>query len=764
MDNIKEIKYDNKYKVLININNKSNFKLISIKTQIGDSSWLASNTLSSLPTNRIVNLEDLNPSYQLPILIHSYIANSQEFIVRSNSTQVTNEDVASVLQLAAKEGHEKTISMLLASNTSIPQDLLVSSIQQACENKHIEAARFMIEKGDIHPDKLGFMLRTAAKIGHVDIVCLFLATNRIGVEAIGWTLQDAVKMGHLEVVRLIVQTQAIDEFYLSQALRDATILNHIEIVQLILDHRTITPMYVGRALQQAARDGNLEMVRVIFYRRWMFRETDLGRALSFSATEGHLHIFHLLFSEYRMCSLFDLGQALSGASKYGHTEIVERLLSTDIEFLHFDLRRALHIAAYYGQLEIIRLFFLEHELFSDEDCETARVIARDRTHPQCAEFLLQQRLIQQENRRRAIPSLMNEADASAHSLHISLDHVLSYPLVYLSALCMEDQLPHSFVLAPHTNGSIPTDIGGVSKQFYSTLFYALHQQGCLCITSRGIPFVEQRHMLETYRQLGKLYYMLFQKNRHKTDPFLSGTLFSPHFFYLASLIAKSPGQEDLTDQVIPYFLQHDLVYPYSSCFQYLLAIQTNIDVEAALHTVQKLVEDIECQDLGSMQCADKHKLVTKFCHDILDSYVTPIRSLLSFEPFQKLLNTIDPLPLCEQIQGLPLSRDQIIQAIQVTRNHEHASNPSELDTQVMWIQQAIRDADMNWLIHFMLAITGQSVLAPKVRITLYSYNSEQTFRINTCYNSLGIPTGLLDQKMFVRGLTLLIEERSYNAS
>lgn len=197
-----------------------------------------------------------------------------------------DDDGRTPLSLAAKEGHEEVVRLLLKRedvNADPKDDCGRSPLSWAAQNGHESVVRLLVEQNDIDfnlKDEDGRTpLSLAAEEGHEGVVRLLLQLKDIKVDSRdtrGLTpLFRAVKEGHEAAVRLLLERNEVDvnlmdPVYGRTPLWYGLIIRHEAIVRLLLERKDINVNWTDKEgwtpLRVAVYAGSESIVRLLVER------------------------------------------------------------------------------------------------------------------------------------------------------------------------------------------------------------------------------------------------------------------------------------------------------------------------------------------------------------------------------------------------------------------------------------------------------------------------------------------------------------------
>lgn len=293
-----------------------------------------------------------------------------------SAIDAVNDKQRTALMLAAFEGHEAVVQLLLAFGASVnardAEDW--TALMLAAVNDHEPVVQLLLEAGaDVHAveeDQYTALMLTAQN-GHVRSVRRLIehGADVDAAESDKWTvLMMAADNGYDRVARMLIDHDASvnafsDDNY--SALILASGEGYLTTVQLLLDAGASINAMRNRyrtALMQAAFNGHVDVVRLLLEHGASVETTDKDEwtPLMYAAYSGHHEIVALLIDCGAAVDAIDTkSSALTLAARKGHLQTVRELLdrSASIDATHYqDLyRTALMEASLFGREATVEL-------------------------------------------------------------------------------------------------------------------------------------------------------------------------------------------------------------------------------------------------------------------------------------------------------------------------------------------------------------------------------------------------------------------------
>lgn len=212
------------------------------------------------------------------------------------------------LRLAAKQGHDKIVCLLLEHGTSHPR-----ALKLAAKYGHLETVKVFFISGLPSDERTNSAMMVAAKHGYFDIV-KFLAEHSGKC-----SIAIPARHGHFEIVKFLFNKENNKDN--EKGLFHAAVSGHHEIVKFFLENNV--PVFI-EILNEIVRHGFIEEVKFLLTKVEPNEET-LNIAIQ-EGQEKHTEIFKILLEDGRIDICRYGYDDLSLAVKQGNIEIVKLLL------------------------------------------------------------------------------------------------------------------------------------------------------------------------------------------------------------------------------------------------------------------------------------------------------------------------------------------------------------------------------------------------------------------------------------------------------
>jgi FOG: Ankyrin repeat len=145
--------------------------------------------------------------------------------------------------------------------------ILDTSLRLACENGHLEVAKFLVEKGaNIHAS-YDLALQWACKNGHLEVT-KFLVEKGANIHVYNdWALKLACSKNHLEVAKFLVDKGANIHADNDCALAWACGFGHLEVTKFLVNKGANIHADNDYALRWACLSGHLEVAKFLVDKR-----------------------------------------------------------------------------------------------------------------------------------------------------------------------------------------------------------------------------------------------------------------------------------------------------------------------------------------------------------------------------------------------------------------------------------------------------------------------------------------------------------------
>jgi hypothetical protein len=323
----------------------------------------------------------------------------------------------------------------------------------------------------------------------------------------------------------------------------------------------------------------------------------------------------------------------------------------------------------------------------------------------------------------------------ASALRLSLVDLKENPLRWLSHVT-ERGLPTHVSFSEYPSA---VDVGGITKQFITTLVEALILKEAFKRTEDGLPLIVKDQDRICVWQLGRLYSMLHERNGSRSDKILAGTLFHPRFLELV----KNAGSSE--SEAIKLSDAASTLQGINALYRCLTAVilEPNAANKAAYR------EASGCEE-GEEEQGAKEQLI---------EYLHSARAFYDgcTERFKEYMAGSEASIALASIQGKDVTADKLIAALTLEGSGAHLRQKFE------WIQEKVRGADKPFLIKFLKAITGKTTLSPGTEIKIKeTWRDGQVFEMHTCFNSIDVPKGAMEKEAFLAALEASVSGEGYN--
>jgi hypothetical protein len=281
------------------------------------------------------------------------------------------------------------------------------------------------------------------------------------------------------------------------------------------------------------------------------------------------------------------------------------------------------------------------------------------------------------------------------------------------------------------------DLGGVMKQFISTLCQSLIEKDVLPRQSSGLMICETYQDKTHLRWLGKFFSDLAEKNESRTDKYLTGRVCHPRFFEFF-LIAKQ--EKSLEEKLLDAARLLDECDPTQRVVTQVVLSPTPESCQA--------FRDVFLRSQGEEVAVAKNILrgYLNAAVEIYNGATQSFQARMLREPVKTLLD----------LQGEEASAERLIDALILEAESEQAT------TYFQWIKQEIVSADLDFREKFLKAVTGKTTLSPADWIKVKETSrADGVFEFRTCSNSLELPRVDLTRHEFISALHACLGE-NYN--
>lgn len=686
----------------------------------------------------------------------------EQFINVDTSDKVLNNDLA--LKVSLEKG-ALLFALKIIQNNSLSTNVGIATAYRAIQNGHLDLVNELLKNSYISPHK-GQLFGLAAKCGYLDLVKTLGSEQKVLSSQKEIALVDAAEHGHLAIVEYILsKEEGASEGAIERAVIRAAGALHLDILRCLISTNKIPPK--SHAQQGAlcilctnVKDNYLDIIRDLL-KIGPIDELTRGQCVIATAKKGDLDVLKLLL-ENGPISNNSREKAVCHAAEQGYLEVVRTLLENG-PISDEKRQDAVQAATENGHLPVLQRLLQDHPLTSAQRPNLV-LVASSRAHRDILEFLLHLGPIPVSvrgsaitlagamithtslidplagiNARQAILELLEMAlvipdhiTAEArfydnNTLYTTYDEVTENPARFLSLVITK--FPRRVVL---TNSPRAIDLGGITKQFITTLVNALIEKKVIKRNDQLLPVAESEEDALHIRQIGMFYSSLFERNKdRRMNRFLIGNLFHLQFFDLVKIALNEGSPEDKLKQIAA-----------------LVAL-----IEPALTKAKDVVIDPTAENISAYRLAlgdDKA--------DPRDMFIGYLKAAEAFatgltEELQAQILTNASIPLMTTMQGQAITKAKVKAACQVI-----GDAPAFIQ-QARWLIEVIEESNDLWLKEFIFCITGNDSLPEGLTIQI-APNSRNAFEIHTCCNSINIPN-IPHKELFIAGLKAAITDKTH---
>jgi len=591
-------------------------------------------------------------------------------------------------------------------------------------------------------------IQTMFDLGNVNQERLFLAAKKTPLSKydLELVLKKAVEADRLDIVKALLNDgRTIDKCYLAGPVRAAIRVGRLDIVEFLLGNgRTISEADLGWVVKAAVEANRLDIVEFLLGNGRTIDRWYLGKAVRAAVKANRLDIVEFLLGNGRTISEEDLGWAVSAAVQVGRLYIVEFLLSNGRTISEEDLRWAVRDAVRADHVDILEFLLGNGRRISEEHLGGAVIIASSRGHCDIVEILLRRGAIGGHARdsaitqasgalREQIISILRAARISSARINlqrqsgdfwVSIEDLKNNPLLYLNQIC-EEGLPSCVHFLENPDA---VDLGGVTKQFIVTLVAALIEKKCIIVSEHKIPTIQEDSQINVWRNLGKFFSCIYERNVWRTDKYLTGIVFAPEFFKVIR------GRENSITIA-------QLLYKAA-------------DLEFFLETVPNTTQK---------------KFTSEDAEGVIDQYGKAANAFYegAFGKFKRKIDAIDLIDpedanrLSISIQGQEASGEVVSGMLTIS---PEAIGSDVLSNKIRWIQSWLKTTEQENVRCFLKAITGRSVISDSSTIISIkeTWRESNCFEFHTCINSIDVLRGEVEEELFIQGLKSALSGEGYN--
>ena len=545
---------------------------------------------------------------------------------------------------------------------------------------------------------------------------------------------------------LLSRDDEIDILFLYSAVSNAAKNGHLSCLQhLLSEGRQFLHNSLFFAVKEAAEHGHLNCLQYLLSQGWQISEEALEVAVASAAENDRLSCLQYLLSQGRQISEQALGAAVRMAASNGHLSCLQYLLSEGRQIEQDAFNAAVIVASSRGDYDIVHYLVSRGQLLTESARGSSITNAAGPRRNEICDML------------RMLVTLPDDIAweqpiSTAFRMIISLEDIKENPVRVLQELSL-NPLPNSFRLQEYPRA---IDLGGVSKQVFSTLFMALRDQEKLNLNSDEIPYTPDENSIEIkeiYETLGKFYSHLINRNLDRTDKFVTGIVFSPHFFALVQQTLINPDDTRALIQVICDIRSeepNDHMTPY---FNLLQNPENQVMQETVSTLLTAIGEEGDPVSYAKILVLDPFLVAAK-------AFIKGANESNASDQLLSMLRELPPEEFSCQVQGLPLTNEAVLDSLTILDVHSTAAFLQHVE----WLKEKITSADSVWLKKFIFTVTGVSILTSnrKLKIKGTSRDTGFEFEYHTCFNSLDLPREPMEKQAFLEALDASLLDPGYN--
>ena len=566
---------------------------------------------------------------------------------------------------------------------------------------------------------------------------------------------------------LLSDETAFNQERFNKALEAATYSSRTESLRILLSsERFISDEALIGCLDVSILNGYNETTQLLLSKIGTIPEQQLISWVSLATFENNYRALEYLLSNNRTISSEELGHNIWSASTYGYSDCIRILLSGQRTINQETLDRAIDLATSASRLDTLRTLLDDNRTISNSQVRNgALLLAASNGDADLTEAILRSGPIHSFTRDSAITQvdgdqrdriidMLNMAqiddesiDPAIDGMKLTLSDVKEKPRFYLDLL--SKNFPHKINLIDQPK---TVDLGGVTKDYITTLFTALIKQE-ITLGQTQLPMMaeDDDDSKLLYIAIGGALSKIDDRNETRADKFLIGSIFNPKFYELLKLVEAHKTNEAS--------YQEDFLKKCAALIK---------EIDPATEIVMDLIVDSNQATISAYKAAmmdedkDDQTVLTE-AKDQLLRYVRPALYIFqgASDSLKNKIKTQDAGNLSESFQGKEASAKDLINAIKIE------SETALLKKQIGWIKEKIDSSDLAWRKAFLKAITGREcfLAGSKIAFKPTWRENEQTpliFELHTCFNSLDLPKNDSTQEQFLEELNATIRCDSYS--
>lgn len=473
-------------------------------------------------------------------------------------------------------------------------------------------------------------------------------------------------------------------------------------------------------VRNATFHGNIDLVRFLTP-NGQISQRNLVSCLNIAAGRGHSDLMRYLLQLGRITDTI-AGELLYISTYGGSIECMNILLAADYQIPQRYLEDAIVLAAEQGFVGILtnllqHLPELRPAIFHRATERSSSQLIQDILQPYSARAQLE------------IASMTEDPN----HFFVDLQEVKRHPKIYIDRIASRGW-PNQIRL----RGSLEfltVDLGGLTKEFLSTLIQAIATHQLLPMNSSQLPYLPsaftKRQQEETtlhLHQLGLIYQTIYHRNQHRTDKLLTGVFFHPQFFTLMAIACHASLDRMEKLNQIARLLQ-EIMPP--SCHMPLAIIQLPPTDPVYCQLIADYQETIGCitpqeARAAAIEEVDQYRLAAEAFYSGLSA---PVQERIVEARAQD-----DFVGLLAEMQGHAITPQALASSLVLVEDHDG------LQTALDWLQAKILVSNATWCEKFVHTVTGsKSLFNTVIRIRESRHSG---IEIHTCFNLIELPFGM----------------------
>ncbi len=697
---------------------------------------------------------------------------------------INHEQVSKWVHIAVENHHIEIIPLLLSDRRKLLGNELSDAVKSAAESGCESAIRELLEVEELLDDTFNDIHNAvcfAADLGHIDAIERLLEQDSLnesefGKSDLGAAVKHAAEKGQADTIKVLLDGKKIFVRDFLSAISTALYKDDVNTIRALLsDGRELTNDQLGEFVCTAASCGHISVIQEMLSGGKELSQDQLGEAVHSAAFSGKDATIRMLLSDGKTLTEGHLYKAVKAAALYGKNINALQEILNGRTILQTELDEIAHLVltSYFDSLDTKYTILFElinkGAILSQSDRESCILLAARNGSLELLEMLLRQGAIRaivrdsartqaHQGNREYIHTMLNAARVvvpenssnfresdriirDSGRMDVTLSELKKEPLKYLEIVSQKG-IPNSIFLTDHPNA---IDLGGVKKQFISSLSEALKRD--LCLNEQILPSWDQNDKrIGLMKDIGKFFSLIYEQNISRTDKLLTGEMVNPLFFDLLKLVErKDIPEEQMLKDVAPLLLPY--IGDFAFCIDYILD-QTPQNAEKYTQLNNGMGLDLDSNPL-------------KGSAEMIHSYLRSVRGFAEgmTEAFKKELLTKDSKNLSLSIQGQSVSNERLLKALKISDEDEDEAFLKKVD----WLKEKIQSSDEEWQKCFLEHVTGNRSMIDGMNIQVKkTWREDYAFESHSCFNTIDLPKEEMEKESFLNSLDFIIGFKGYN--